>query len=100
MRQLQETPPGAYFPTPKFRDSEAGGICIQCEDEWRPKGIMYGDEELKVVHGRVATRFLGFHGDMHGLNSEQISMVYRQTAEVLTFLFTSNLTTQQNRYAY
>jgi hypothetical protein len=79
-----------------FRDSETGGICIQCEDEWRPKGIMYGDEELKVVSGRVATRFLGFHGDMHGVNSKQISMVYRQTAEVLTFLSTSNLTTQQN----
>ena len=60
---------------------------------------MYGDEELKVVHGgRVATRFLGFHRDMHGENSKQISMVYRQTAEVLTFLSTSNLTTQQNLF--
>ena len=46
---------------------------------------MYGDEELKVVHGRVATRFLGIHGDMHGVNSKQFSMVYTQTAGLLTF---------------
>lgn len=62
---------------------------------------MYGDEELKVLHGRVATRFLGLHCDMHGDNSKQISMVYRQTAEVITFLSTSNLTTQPLKiYAY
>ena len=83
-------------PTFAFRDGGLGGTCIQCEGEWRPKGIMYGDEELKVIHGREATRFLGLHGDMYGDNSKQVSMVYRQTAEVLAFLSTSNLTTQQN----
>ena len=83
-------------PTFAFRDGGLGGTCIQCEGEWRPKGIRYGDEELKVIHGREATRFLGLHGDMYGDNSKQVSMVYRQTAEVLAFLSTSNLTTQQN----
>ena len=46
--------------------------------------------------GKTPTCFLGYHGDLLNNTSHQISIVFRQTDEVLAFLSTSNLTSRQN----
>ena len=79
-----------------FFDSSTSARCLMCLQDWKPATVCYGPDPIPWVPGRKPTRFLGIHSNLLGDCSEQVSIIFEKTAELLEFLHSSPLGRRQN----
>jgi hypothetical protein len=71
-------------------------ICISCQSQWLTSGVSYAGNPLPVIPGSSPTRFLCIHGDMRGDCSQQISLIFQQSAAIVVFLQEKKLCLQHS----
>ena len=79
-----------------FFDSGTSARCLMCLQDWKPAAVSYGQDTIPWVPGRKPSRFLGIHSNMLGDCTEQVSIIFEKTAELLEFLHSSPLGRRQN----